>query len=148
MKAETIKQMIWGEYFDHGWEKDLDDTVNDIYDEVFMPMLKRFAEDIMKYCEKYFITMPDGNGFYTAEMCDIIGHIYKLLEEYEEQEQKIKQLEFDVQTASNNFDRIKSKRIEKLEQLRENILKSECGGLWVTIKDIDEMIERIARNLE
>lgn len=45
MKAETIKQMIWGRHFEdgYGYEKDLDDAVNDIYDKVFVPMLKKFA---------------------------------------------------------------------------------------------------------
>ena len=59
---------------------------------------------------------------------------------------KNKQLEFYVQTAENNFNRIKSKRIMKLEQARDIIL--ENGGSIAEAKIIDEMIERIARNIE
>lgn len=61
-------------------------------------------------------------------------------------EQEIERLKFYVQELQDNFNRIKNKRIEKLEQIRETILKN--GDLVVDVKNIDEMIERIARNLE
>ena len=48
IKKEVVLQMIWDRHFDLGMEKDLDDICEDIYNEVFVPLLKRAGKQTAK----------------------------------------------------------------------------------------------------
>lgn len=45
VKKEVVLQMIWDRHFDLGMEKDLDDICEDIYNEVFVPLLGKARKE-------------------------------------------------------------------------------------------------------
>lgn len=48
MTKEVVLQMIWDRHFDLGMEKDIDDACEDIYNEVFVPLLVKARKEVAK----------------------------------------------------------------------------------------------------
>lgn len=77
IKKEVVLQMIWDRHFEWGMEKDLDDACEDIYNDVFVPLLSKVRRKTIKDiisriedlehdelkedggCEKYFDKILD-----------------------------------------------------------------------------------------
>lgn len=61
IKKEVVLQMIWDRHFEWGMEKDLDNACDDIYNDVFVPLLgkarketaKEILQEVGKVCGDY-----------------------------------------------------------------------------------------------
>lgn len=81
IKKEVVLQMIWDRHFDLGMEKDLDDTCEDIYNEVFVPLLtkarKEVAKDFIFKVESYLGYNADNETFTKKELLLILAEVAK-----------------------------------------------------------------------
>ena len=77
MTKEVVLQMIWDRHFDLCMEKDLDDICEDIYNEVFVPLLKKALQERSKEILDVLLdleTPVDYKLFYDV-LCDTLSYL-------------------------------------------------------------------------
>lgn len=87
IKKEVVLQMIWDRHFDLGMEKDLDDICEDIYNEVFVPLLgkarKETATKIFDILYQWLdLEQIEKYGFVTIQKFDFLRKFREIFKQF------------------------------------------------------------------